>query len=73
MALRDILGQPQVTGALRRAVTQGRLHHALLFHGPDGVGKRACAVALARLLLCARPARAPLGGEGGEPLLDACG
>jgi len=74
MPLRDILGQPQVTGALRRALTQGRLHHALLLHGPDGVGKRACAMAFAQLLLCTRPTPLPLSAEeGGGELLDACG
>jgi DNA polymerase III delta' subunit len=86
MPLREILGQPQVTGPLRRALTQDRLHHALLFYGPDGVGKRACAIAFAQLLLCTRPVRSPVaaspsphsleggaGGAGGEGLLDACG
>jgi len=37
---------------LRLALTQGRLHHAYLFVGPEGVGKRTVALSLARALHC---------------------
>jgi len=37
---------------LSRAVETGRLSHAYLFEGPDGVGKSMTALALARMLLC---------------------
>jgi DNA polymerase-3 subunit delta' len=40
--------------ALRRAVERDRVAHAYLFHGPDGSGKRAAALALAQALLCER-------------------
>lgn len=42
--------------------TAGRLPHALLFAGPAGIGKRAFARRLGRMLLCtAGPERAPCG------------
>ena len=33
-----------------------RLPHALLIRGPEGIGKLACAMAVAQALLCERPA-----------------
>ncbi len=62
MPLSDIEGQPRAVEALRRAALSGRLHHAFLFSGPDGVGKTLTAHALAQALLCTSPE------EG-----DACG
>ena len=38
--------------ALRRALSAERVAHAYLFHGPDGVGKRAVALEMARALQC---------------------
>jgi DNA polymerase-3 subunit delta' len=40
---------------LGRQLDDGRLPHALLFAGPEGTGKGQLVLALARLLLCARP------------------
>ena len=48
----QIQGHRRNKEVLERAVGQGRLHHALLFAGPDGVGKRALAVALAAVVNC---------------------
>ena len=39
---------------LRRALAQGRLPHAFLFVGPEGIGKRRFALKLAQSLLCER-------------------
>ena len=55
----DIVGQPRATGALDRALRSGRLFPSLLFHGPEGVGKLATALALARALLCMAAADRP--------------
>lgn len=52
MAWHSILDQERVVEMLRRALTQERVAHAYLFHGPDGVGKRAVALEMARALQC---------------------
>jgi DNA polymerase-3 subunit delta' len=39
---------------LRQNLAQGRFPHAFLFVGPEGIGKRAFALTLARALLCER-------------------
>jgi DNA polymerase III subunit delta' len=53
-----------VVESLRRAASQGRMPHALLFVGPEGVGKHSFALRLAQALLCERVPE----GE-----LDPCG
>ena len=40
---RDILGQERVLSYLKAALNQGRLAHAYLFLGPEGVGKESVA------------------------------
>ncbi len=60
---RDILGQERVLGYLKAALQRGRLAHAYLFLGPEGVGKESVARALTGALNCAAPV------EDG----DACG
>jgi len=54
-------GHQRVREFLRSAVAQQRLPHAMLFTGPDGVGKRSLAGALTAWLQCE---------QGGD---DACG
>ena len=54
MAWDDILDQSQPVNMLRSAVASDRVAHAYLFHGPDGVGKRAVAIELACTLQCGR-------------------
>ncbi len=61
----DIRHQDRAVGLLRRTLSGGRLHHAYLFEGPDGVGKERTALALAARLLCQAPGLAPDA--------DACG
>lgn len=53
---RDILGQERVLGHLRGAWNAGRLAHAYLFLGPEGVGRESVARALAAALNCSQPA-----------------
>ncbi len=48
----DIVGHGRVLEPLQRALATDRLHHALLFHGPEGVGKRRSAFALAAAIQC---------------------
>lgn len=52
MVFGDVLGQSIAVSTLRRALKGGRLHHALRFEGPEGVGKELCAFALAQALVC---------------------
>ena len=47
-----IRGHAQPLDQLRRTAQAGRLGHAYLFQGPDGIGKRTFARQLAKCLLC---------------------
>ncbi len=49
-----IIGQDQAVGALQSALHRNRLPHALLLHGPIGVGKATAAGVLAQALNCPR-------------------
>ncbi len=49
--LDEVLGQPQAVGLLDSAISSGRLHHAWVFHGPEGVGKFTTALAFAATVL----------------------
>jgi DNA polymerase-3 subunit delta' len=62
--LSTVRAQPTAVDTLRRALTGGRVHHAYLFDGPDGVGKERAAFGLAQALVC--ETRGPNGA-------DACG
>ncbi|HET9886260.1 MAG TPA: hypothetical protein VFR10_02015, partial [bacterium] len=46
-----ILGHQQIFERLHRQASAGRLPHAMLFSGPEGIGKRTVAIELARVLL----------------------
>ena len=50
--LDEVVGQEHVTGPLRRALTNDRVHHAYLFAGPRGCGKTSTARIMARSLNC---------------------
>ncbi|PKN32715.1 MAG: DNA polymerase III subunit delta' [Deltaproteobacteria bacterium HGW-Deltaproteobacteria-19] len=54
MPFRDICGHEKPISILRRALTSGRIAHAYLFRGMDGVGKRAVAETFAKALNCSR-------------------
>ncbi len=64
MPWHSIRGHDRVVDDLRRTLALGRFPHALLFVGPEGVGKKAFAVTLAQALLCERVP---------ETALDPCG
>ncbi len=72
MPFRDIAGHHHLLELIAGASTRGTLPPSLIFAGPDGVGKRAAAVALAQLLNCLSPVDANGGGPG-EARSDACG
>ncbi len=52
MAFDSVLGHERIRALLSRAIAGGRVPHALLFAGPEGVGKRTLALAFASALLC---------------------
>ena len=68
MSFREITGHAPVLQLLARAVEGGVLPASLIFSGPEGVGKRTTALALAQAMNCERPVRF---GEG--PGVTACG
>lgn len=55
MGFDTFLGNPQAVEAVRGMLGSGRVPGALLFTGPDGVGKKTLALMLARALTCERP------------------
>lgn len=62
MRLGDVRGHDRVRAILARALVRDRLPPALLLSGPDGVGKKMVALALAQAALCER-----------APVAEACG
>ena len=62
MRLSEVRGHDRVRAVLGRALERDRLPPALLFDGPDGVGKKMLALAVAQATLCeAAPAPEPCG------------
>jgi len=49
----NIVGHTRQLESLRAALVGGRLHHAYLFLGPEGIGKQTIAMALAQAIHCA--------------------
>jgi DNA polymerase-3 subunit delta' len=64
--LDSVLAQETAVATLKRALASGRVHHAYLFDGPDGVGKELAAFGLAQALVCERRAAA------GDAACGAC-
>jgi DNA polymerase III subunit delta' len=54
MAFSEFRGNPQIVAALRGALRAGRVPHALLFTGPQGVGKYTLARLFAQAANCER-------------------
>ncbi len=54
MSFDNVLGNGRVKSILRLALEKNRLPNSLLFHGPEGVGKRNLALALAKAVNCER-------------------
>jgi DNA polymerase III subunit delta' len=55
MPFRDLVGHRHLLDLVAGAVTRASLPPSLIFCGPDGVGKRMAAVALAQLVNCPTP------------------
>jgi DNA polymerase-3 subunit delta' len=51
-SLSDIIGQDQAIHVLKGAASAGKVAHAYLFTGPEGIGKATTAIALAAALNC---------------------
>lgn len=62
MFFKDVIGQEEAKQQLIREAKEGKIAHARLFCGPEGIGKLPLAIAYARYLSCNNP---------GEK--DACG
>lgn len=52
MGFSEIIGHQKPLETLRAALANGRLHHAYLMLGPEGVGKRTIALSLAKAIHC---------------------
>ena len=63
MSFDRVLGQGRAKEFVQTALRRGRLGHAYLFSGPDGVGKTLFAIELAKVLLCR---------SGSEQACDQC-
>ena len=55
MFFRDIIGQDEAKQRLIREAKEGKIAHARLFCGPEGIGKLPLAIAYARYLSCQNP------------------
>ena len=52
MAFSQIVGHQKQLEVMRQALNHGRLHHAYLFAGMEGLGKKTIALALAKAIHC---------------------
>lgn len=74
--LSQLRAQPTALRTLDYALESGRVHHAYLFVGADGVGKELAAFGLAQALVCAArgaPTGPSLFGDAEERVTRACG
>ena len=73
MPFREVAGHRHLLELIASAAGRGSLPPSLIFAGPDGVGKRMAAIALAQLLNCRAPVPMPGAGAEHDGVLDACG
>jgi DNA polymerase III subunit delta' len=57
MPLKDVFCQEKAVASLEQAYDSGKVAHAYIFAGPDGVGKFTTAKEFARMLLCKKPVK----------------
>jgi DNA polymerase-3 subunit delta' len=72
MTFREIVGHRRVKRLLATAVQSGTLPPSLVFAGPDGVGKRQLAYALAQALNCPAPVEVAAGQRDGCGTCPSC-
>lgn len=70
MSLREIFCQDKAIDSLQRAFGAGRMGHAYIFSGADGVGKDTAARAWAKMLVCHDRVEE---ATGGGVFYDSCG
>ena len=73
MPFSSVVGHRAVVELLTRAAARQALPPSLIFAGPDGVGKRLTALALAQALNCEHPITRAEAGPAGAVEIDACG
>jgi DNA polymerase-3 subunit delta' len=66
MSFRDVIGHRRIVELLARSASRDVLPPSLIFAGPESVGARSTATAVAQALNCQRP-------QSGPALLDSCG
>lgn len=52
MAFKNIIGHSEVISNLRVRIRENRLHHAIMFYGPQGIGKRTLATEFIKAINC---------------------
>src|SRR5687767_14866891 len=72
MPFRDIIGHRRLVGLVARSIQRDTLPPSLILAGPEGVGKRLLALAIAQALNCAR-ASEPRAPSPESLEIDACG
>ncbi len=70
--LTTLKAQDAARRTLERAIDHGKVHHAYLFVGPDGVGKELAAFGLAQALVCETRGAGPTGGGPACGTCSAC-
>ncbi len=60
MSIFDVRHQGRAHRVIQRALNCGRMPHAYLFAGAEGVGKEMLAMRLAKVLLCGSPRQVPM-------------
>src|SRR6185436_14045500 len=73
MPFRTIAGHRRILDLLSRSIAGGSLPPSLIFSGPDGVGKRRVAVAVAQALNCTTAGPAKSGRHPDSGHLDSGG
>jgi DNA polymerase-3 subunit delta' len=73
MPFSEVVGHARPLGLLSRSIARGTLPPSLLFTGPEGVGKRIVARAVAQALNCAAPGEGRSVAGGAVLPFDACG